>query len=76
VISNLRAIGAISQFTTSLAAERGPRRILRKLVGDITVRAVTILNVISMPESVQGMAGAKLSHRAAAVRLGCGREHA
>jgi hypothetical protein len=85
------AISANSVFTTSLATERRPGRVLRKLLGEITVRLVT--NAISRPELVQGMvmetqtirnrmtlepdsAGAKPSHTAAAVRLGYGREHA
>lgn len=42
-------------FTTSLAAERRPGRVLRKLVGNITVRLVTIVNAISRRELAPGI---------------------
>jgi hypothetical protein len=49
------AISANSVFTTTLATERRPGRVLRKLLGDITVRLVTIVNAISRRELVLGM---------------------
>jgi hypothetical protein len=73
----------------SSAAERRPRRVLRKLLGKITIRLVTIVNsmsklvhMVTETRTVETRMtpepdlAAKPSHTAAPVRLGGGREQA
>jgi len=77
IFKSAGAISADSAFTTSLATERRPGRVLRKLVGDITVRMVVETRTMGTRMTPElDLTVAKPSHTVTAARLGYGREHA